>query len=342
MTDLTDFITGMPKIELHLHLEGSLEPEMMFAFAKRNKVRIPFASVEEVKQAYKFTNLQSFLDIYYQGMNVLQTEDDFYDLAYAYLTKCREQNVVHTEVFFDPQGHTVRGIPFGTVVTGISKALEDGQKNFGISSKLIMCFLRHDSEESAFEALGQAQPYKNKIAGVGLDSSERGHPPSKFARVFAKAREEGYLLCAHAGEEGPPEYVYEALDILGVDRIDHGNRAMEDPALVMRLEKSGIGLTVCPLSNLALCNVKDLPSHPLLRMLDYGLEATVNSDDPAYFGGYITENFAAIAGALNLKESHILRLAHNAIDVSFLTEPEKDLHRKNLMAYAMQHLPEVA
>jgi adenosine deaminase len=342
MTDLADFIAGMPKVELHMHLEGSLEPEMMFALARRNKVEIPFASIAEVRSAYKFTDLQSFLDIYYQGMGVLQTEADFYDLTTAYLAKCREQNVVHTEVFFDPQGHTERGVPFDTVISGITRALEDGAKSFGISSKLIMCFLRHLSEEAAFQTLEQSLPHKHKIAGVGLDSSEMGHPPSKFARVFAKAREEGYKLCAHAGEEGPPEYVYEALDLLHIDRIDHGNRSMEDPALIARLGNTGMGLTVCPLSNLSLRNVKSLSSHPLKRMLEEGLKATVNSDDPAYFGGYMTENFQEIARALNLQESHILHLAHNAIDVSFMSAEEKDKARRQLVAYAMEALPKLA
>lgn len=331
---LENFIAGMPKVELHIHIEGSLMPAMMFDLAKRNNVTLPYASVAEIEAAYNFGNLQDFLDLYYQGMSVLQTEQDFYDLTYAYLKKSAEQHVQHAEIFFDPQGHTERGIKFETVLNGITRALDDGKKNFGITSLLIMCFLRHLSEESAFATLEQALPYKDKIIGVGLDSSENGHPPSKFERVFAKAREEGFLIVAHAGEEGPPEYVHEALDLLGVDRIDHGNRSLEDSALTARLAKDGMGLTVCPLSNLKLCGVKDMRDHPLKKMLDLGLMATVNSDDPAYFGGYMNENYLDVAKALNLSRDDILTLAGNSIKVSFADPVRKEELNKQLKAYA--------
>ncbi|HEY8190000.1 MAG TPA: adenosine deaminase, partial [Micavibrio sp.] len=258
MTAIDHFIEGLPKLELHVHIEGTLEPELMFALAQRNKIDIPFKTVEEVHNAYKFNNLQDFLDIYYQGMSVLRTEQDFYDLTFAYLKRIASDNVMHTEIFFDPQGHTDRGVPFETVLNGITRALDDGHKDFGISSRLIMCFLRHLSEESAFETLEQALPHKDRIFGVGLDSSELGNPPSKFMRVFAKAREEGFALVAHAGEEGPPAYVREALDDLHIQRMDHGNRSLEDPALVDYLVREGIALTVCPLSNLKLCVVMDM------------------------------------------------------------------------------------
>ena len=331
--NLETFITAMPKVELHIHIEGSLMPSMMFDLAKRNGVTLPYKSVAEIEAAYNFGNLQDFLDLYYQGMSVLQTEQDFYDLTYAYLKKSAEQNVHHVEIFFDPQGHTERGIKFETVLNGITKALADGEKNFGITSLLIMCFLRHLSEESAFATLEQALPYKDKIIGVGLDSSENGHPPSKFERVFAKAREEGFLIVAHAGEEGPPEYVHEALDLLKVDRIDHGNRSLEDDALTDRLAKDGIGLTVCPLSNLKLCGVKDMRDHPLKKMLDLGLMATVNSDDPAYFGGYMNENYLDVAKALNLSREDIITLAGNSITVSFADDKRKDALRSALKCY---------
>jgi adenosine deaminase len=331
---IESFITAMPKVELHIHIEGSLMPAMMFDLAKRNNVALPYASVAEIEAAYNFGNLQDFLDLYYQGMSVLQTEQDFYDLTCAYLKKSAEQNVQHVEIFFDPQGHTERGIKFETVLNGIARALVDGEKNFGITSLLIMCFLRHLSEESAFATLEQALPYKDKIIGVGLDSSENGHPPSKFERVFAKAREEGFLIVAHAGEEGPPEYVHEALDLLKVDRIDHGNRSLEDNALTQRLAREGMGLTVCPLSNLKLCGVKDLRDHPLKKMLDLGLMATVNSDDPAYFGGYMNENYLDVAKALNLSRNDIVTLAGNSIKVSFADPNRKEELNRQLKAYA--------
>lgn len=320
---LDQFINDMPKVELHLHIEGSLEPELMFELAQRNKVAIPFKSVEEVRQAYNFSNLQDFLDIYYQGMSVLQTEQDFYDLTTAYLKRVAAENVMHTEIFFDPQGHTERGVAFGTVINGITRALEDGKNQLGVSSNLIMCFLRHLSEEKAFDTLKEALPYKDKILGVGLDSSEVGHPPAKFERVFAEARKEGFLIVAHAGEEGPPEYVWEALDGLKIDRMDHGNRSLEDPKLVQRIVDQGIALTVCPLSNLKLCVVKDMRLHPLKKMLDLGIKATVNSDDPAYFGGYMTANFNAVTGPLGLTRDDLLTLTKNAIDASFVSDADK-------------------
>lgn len=332
---LDQFIDDMPKVELHLHIEGSLEPELMFELAQRNKVQIPFKSVDEVRAAYDFGNLQDFLDIYYQGMSVLQTEQDFYDLTMAYLKRVAAQNVMHTEIFFDPQGHTERGVAFDTVLNGITRALNDGRTQMGVTSHLIMCFLRHLSEEKAFETLRQAIPYKDKILGVGLDSSEVGHPPSKFERVFAEARKEGFLLVAHAGEEGPPAYVWEALDGLKIDRMDHGNRSLEDGALVKRIANDGIALTVCPLSNLRLCGVKDMRDHPLKRMLDLGLKATVNSDDPAYFGGYMTENFKAVAHALNLSRDDLLTLTRNGIEASFVSNDDKARMNQRLEKFAL-------
>jgi len=334
MTTLDAFIEGLPKVELHLHIEGSLEPELMFSLAQRNKIKLPFKSVEEVRKAYDFSNLQDFLDIYYQGMGVLQTEQDFYDLTWAYLEKSAAQNVLHAEIFFDPQGHTARGVKFATVLNGITRALDEGRKKLGISSRLILCFLRHLSEAEAFQTLEQALPYKGRIIGVGLDSSEKGHPPSKFERVFAKARAEGFLAVAHAGEEGPPEYVWEALDLLKVNRLDHGNRSLEDPKLVARLVREGMALTICPLSNLKLCVVKNLRDHPLKKMLELGLKATVNSDDPAYFGGYMNDNYKAVAKAVGLDKSHLLTLTRNSIEASFLTDIEKGVLLDKVNSYA--------
>lgn len=332
---LDKFIDEMPKVELHLHIEGSLEPELMFELAQRNKVAIPFKTVDEVRQAYNFSNLQDFLDIYYKGMSVLQTEQDFYDLTMAYLKRVSGQNVMHTEIFFDPQGHTERGVAFETALNGITRALDEGRTQLGVTSHLIMCFLRHLSEEKAFETLKQALPHKDKILGVGLDSSEVGHPPSKFERVFAEARKEGFLLVAHAGEEGPPAYVWEALDSLKIDRMDHGNRSLEDGALVKRIANDGIALTVCPLSNLRLCGVKDMKDHPLKKMLDMGLKATVNSDDPAYFGGYMTENFKAVAHALNLSKDELLTLTRNGIEASFVSNDDKARMNQRLEKFAL-------
>ena len=321
--DLTDFIAGLPKVELHLHIEGSLEPELAFALAQKNGVRLPYASVDALRAAYAFTNLQSFLDIYYQGMSVLLREQDFYDLASAYLQKAKRQNVVHTEIFFDPQGHTARGVAMATVVDGLSRALRDAETKLGITSRLILCFLRHLDEDDALRTLDAAMPFRERIAGVGLDSSEMGHPPRKFERVFRRAREHGFHAVAHAGEEGPPEYVWEALDMLGVERIDHGVRSLEDKALVRRLRDDRIPLTVCPLSNVKLRVFDTLEAHPLRRMLEAGLAATVNSDDPAYFGGYIAENFAQTATALGLDKRHLHELARNAFVGAFVTEPEQ-------------------
>ena len=282
-----ELIRVLPKAELHVHIEGTFEPELMFEIAQRNHIQIPYQSVEEIKQAYNFHNLQSFLDIYYAGANVLVHEQDFYDLAWAYFEKCAEDKVVHTEMFFDPQTHTERGVEFATVLNGLKRACTDAKDKLGISSQLIMCFLRHLSEEDAFKTLEQALAFKDDIIAVGLDSSEVGHPPSKFERVFAKAREAGFLIVAHAGEEGPPEYVWEALDLLRVNRIDHGVRSDEDPALLQRLIDEKMPLTVCPLSNLKLCVVEDMAEHNIHRLLKQGVHVTINSDDPSYFGGYM-------------------------------------------------------
>ena len=317
------FIAAVPKAELHLHIEGSLEPEMMFALAKRNGVALPYASVEEVSAAYQFNNLQEFLDLYYLGMQALVEEQDFYDLTIAYLERVHADNVRHVEIFFDPQGHTERGVAFDTVITGILRALDEGQERLGISYKLIMCFLRHLSEEEAFATLEEAMPWLDRIEGVGLDSSEVGHPPEKFARVFAKCRELGLKLVAHAGEEGPPDYVWQALDTLGIDRIDHGNRALEDSGLVERIAKDGTTLTVCPLSNLKLCVIDEIGESPVKVMLERGLKATVNSDDPSYFGGYINDNYRAIADALDLTIEDLAQLAANSFTGSFQSEDER-------------------
>jgi len=318
MSDIADLVARLPKAELHMHLEGALEPEMMFDLARRNGVDIPYASADEVRAAYDFANLQEFLDVYYAGMSVLVTEQDFFDLTWAYLLRCRDENVRHVEVFFDPQAHTERGIAFTTVLNGIKAALDRGEEDLGISSRLILCFLRHLSEAAALDMLDEARPHLAAIDGVGLDSSELGHPPSKFQRVFHLAGELGLKRVAHAGEEGPPEYVTEALDLLAIDRLDHGNRALEDAQLVERLVASGMTLTVCPLSNLRLCGVSRLEDHPLRRMLDAGLRATVNSDDPAYFGGYVNDNYVRIAAALDLDADHIITLARNSFRGAFL------------------------
>lgn len=334
--DRAAFIAALPKAELHLHIEGSLEPELMFELAQRNGVAIPFASVDEVRAAYAFANLQDFLDIYYQGMGVLHTEQDFYDLTAAYLARAHADAVRHVEIFFDPQGHTPRGVAFDTVITGITRALDDAEARFGITSKLILCFLRHLSEAEAEATLDEALPFLDRIDGVGLDSSEVGHPPAKFERVFARARTLGLKIVAHAGEEGPPAYVYEALDLLNVDRIDHGNRSLENPALVARLGAAGMTLTVCPLSNLKLCVVDDMAAHPLKIMLDAGLHATVNSDDPSYFGGYVNANYQAVADALDLSKADLMTLARNSFTGSFLDDAAKAKHLAAIDAYA-QH-----
>lgn len=328
------FIAGLPKAELHLHIEGSLEPELMFDLAQRNAVAIPFASVEDVRAAYAFSNLQDFLDIYYQGMGVLWTEQDFYDLTAAYLARAHADAVRHVEIFFDPQGHTTRGVAFETVIAGIARALGDAAASHGMTSKLIMCFLRHLSEAEAEKTLDEALPFLDRIDGVGLDSSEVGHPPAKFERVFARARGLGLKLVAHAGEEGPPAYVHQALDLLRVDRIDHGNRSLEDPALVARLAAEDMTLTVCPLSNLKLCVVDDIAGHPLGTMLAAGLRATVNSDDPSYFGGYVNANYQAVADALDLSKDDLLTLARNSFTGSFLSDADKAKNLAAIDAYA--------
>jgi adenosine deaminase len=323
MSDLDAIIARLPKAELHIHIEGSLEPELMFALARRNNVRLAYDSVEALRRAYAFANLQDFLDLYYQGMSVLLREVDFYDLAMAYFRKAVSQNVRYVEFFFDPQGHTARGVPFGTVMAGLTRAQAEAEAQLGIVSRMIMCFLRHLDEADAERTLDQALRYKDKIIGVGLDSSENGHPPSKFKTVFRRARDAGFLLVAHAGEEGPPDYVWEAIGVLGVDRIDHGNRALEDPALVKRIVADGLALTVCPLSNLRLCVVQDLKDHPLRRMLDAGLKVTINSDDPAYFGGYINENFSSVGVALELSAAELTTIARNGFSASFMPAPAK-------------------
>ena len=320
---LQELLRAMPKAELHIHIEGSLEPELIFALARRNDVPLPYASVEDLRQAYAFTNLQSFLDIYYAGASVLLHEQDFYDMARAYLARAAIDNVAHAELFFDPQTHTARGVVIETVINGLHRACEDARTELGISATLILCFLRHLSEASAFETLEQAQPLLGKIVGVGLDSSELGHPPEKFARVFARCRELGLHLVAHAGEEGPPAYIWSALDVLKVERIDHGVQAVHDAALMQRLAQDRIPLTVCPLSNQKLCVFPDLKNHNLRQLLDAGLCATVNSDDPAYFGGYINENFTQVFAATNMTARHAYQLAFNSFEASFASNADK-------------------
>lgn len=322
----SDLIARLPKAELHLHIEGSFEPEMMMALAERNRIDIPFKTLEEAQAAYNFSNLQEFLDLYYQGMNVLRTEEDFHDLTWAYLQRAKADNVVHVEMFYDPQAHTERGVPFGTVTDGILSALERGEKELGITSELIMSFLRHLSEGDGFVLLDESTAWHDRFIGVGLDSSEVGHPPLKFQKLFARCRELGFRLCMHAGEEGPPEYVREALLDIGVDRIDHGNRSMEDPALIQVLKDTQTPLTNCPLSNLALCVIDDLKDSPVKAQLEAGLLVCVNSDDPAYFGGYIGKNYEAIADALDLSEGQIVQLAKNSFTGSFLPGADKAKH----------------
>lgn len=317
------FIQKLPKAELHLHIEGTLEPEMMFELAQRNNLDLPYKSVSEVREAYNFEDLQSFLDIYYQGSQVLQQEQDFYDLTWAYLEKAASQNVRHAEIFFDPQSHTDRGIAFETVYQGIYQALQDGKEKLGISSQLILSFLRHLSAEQAFATLEQALPYKNTMVAVGLDSAEQGNPPSKFKEVFTKAQAEGFLTVAHAGEEGPPEYIWEAINLLNVSRIDHGVRAMEDQKLLDYLADKQIPLTVCPLSNVELKVFDSMAKHNLKKLLNSGICATVNSDDPAYFGGYIAENYQAAQSALDLSKQELYQLAKNSFQASFLSPESK-------------------
>jgi adenosine deaminase len=334
MTDLDRFIIALPKAELHLHIEGTLEPELMFALAQRNGIALPYADVDAVRAAYRFSNLQDFLDIYYAGAAVLRTRADFRDLALAYFTRAHADGVVHAEVMFDPQTHTTRGVAFAEVIEGLLSAMAEAQARWGLTSLLIMSFLRHLSEDDAMATLDLARPWIDRISAVGLDSSELGHPPEKFARVFAAARDLGLRLTAHAGEEGPPDYVWGALDALHVDRIDHGNRALEDAALVQRLVDRGTTLTVCPLSNLKLCVVTDLAEHPIDAMLSAGLHATINSDDPAYFGGYVAANYRAVADARGLSRGDLVHLARNSLTGSFLPAEAISAHCARLDAVA--------
>lgn len=335
--DLHAFALGLPKAELHLHLEGTLEPELMMRLAERNAVTPPYDSVEAARAAYEFSDLQSFLDLYYAGCAVLLTEDDFYDLTWAYLVRAVQENIGHVEPFFDPQTHTARGVHFGTVVTGILRALEDAEEDFGITSRLIMSFLRDEPPASALQTLEFAHLYGRRIAGVGLDSAELGHPPEDFAEVFDLARDHGYRIVAHAGEEGPPSYIIGALDLLGAERIDHGVRCLESPVLTERLARDRVPLTVCPLSNVRLRVVPDMASHPLRRMIDAGLHVTVNSDDPAYFGGYLTDNYVAVAEALGLGMADLTRLAVASFEASFIDDDARDARIAEVHAYARSH-----
>ncbi len=324
LDNIINFINKVPKAELHLHIEGSLEPELMFKLSKRNKVEIPFKSVEEIKSAYNFKNLDSFLKIYYEGSNVLITEEDFFDLTWEYILRCKNDNIVHTEIFFDPQSHTERGIEFDLVINGINKALKKANSDFGITSKIIMCFLRHLDEDPCFEVLNQALRHKDKIIGVGLDSSEKGNPPQKFKKLFETAIQEGFLTVAHAGEEGPPEYIWDSLNLLKVKRIDHGVQCLRDDKLVETLKQKNIPLTVCPLSNIKLCVFDKLENHNLKKMLDKGLRVMVNSDDPAYFGGYLNKNLIETSKALNLNMADVKVLIQNSFKSSFLDENSKN------------------
>ncbi|MCK5637897.1 MAG: adenosine deaminase [Flavobacteriaceae bacterium] len=331
------FIKNLPKAELHLHIEGSFEPAQMFEIAQRNKIEIPYKSVEEIEKAYQFDCLQDFLDIYYQGASVLITEQDFYDLTYSYLKKCANQNVRHTEIMFDPQTHTERGISFKTVIKGISKACNDAEKQLGITSLLIMSYLRHLSEEDAFKTLEQSLDYKHLITAVGLDSSERGNPPSKFKNVFDASVKEGYIPLAHAGEEGDADYVWEALDILKIKRIDHGNNSLQDPILIQEIINRDIALTVCPLSNTSLQVVKNLKDHPLKKMMELGLKVTINSDDPAYFGGQVNQNYIEIQKALNLTKEDLYELAKNSFQYALIDEKTKQKYLKELNIFYEQN-----
>jgi adenine deaminase len=329
--NLPSLLAAMPKAELHIHIEGSLEPELIFQLAQRNGLALPYASVEDLRRAYAFTNLQSFLDIYYAGASVLLHEQDFYDMAWAYLQKAAADNVIRAEIFFDPQTHTARGVAMETVIRGLSRACRDANK-IGVEAELILCFLRHLSEDDAFATLEQALPLRGHFIGVGLDSSELGHPPEKFARVFAKCRQEGLHLVAHAGEEGPPAYVWAALDVLHVERIDHGVQSAKDPALMQRLQRDRVPLTVCPLSNLKLCVFPKLADHNLRQLLDAGLVATVNSDDPAYFGGYMNENLLQTFAATGLDAGHAYQLAKNSFEASFIDASARQQYIERLDA----------
>ncbi|MCP4883670.1 MAG: adenosine deaminase [Flavobacteriales bacterium] len=332
------FIKEIPKAELHLHIEGTFEPKLMFDIAKRNGIEIPFASVEEIEKAYQFDCLQDFLDIYYQGAGVLLHEQDFYDLCFSYLTKCAEQNIRHTEIMFDPQTHTERGVPFSVVIKGIHRACEDAEKKWGISSLLIMSYLRHLSEEDAFTTLKQSLPFKELITAVGLDSSEKGNPPSKFKNVFKASVNEGYIPLAHAGEEGDADYIWEALDILKIKRIDHGNNSMQDENLIATIVEKDIALTVCPLSNQALQVVPNLSTHPLKKMMDLGIKVTVNSDDPAYFGGQVNQNYIEIQKALDLTKKDIYELAKNSFEYSLASDDLKEIYLSELERFYLKNL----
>ncbi len=334
---MTDFLRGLPKAELHVHIEGALEPELMFRLARQNRVRLPYDSVEAVRQAYVFNDLQSFLDIYYAGCRVLLREQDFYDLAWAYLQRSARQGVRHAEIFFDPQTHTERGVAFESIIRGLHSALGDGQQALGISSRLILCFLRHLSPAAAMETLNQALPFKGWIVGVGLDSSEVGYPPANFRAVFDRARAEGFLPVAHAGEEGPPDYIWQALDLLHAKRIDHGVRCLEDPRLVERLASDRVPLTVCPLSNVKLRVFPSMAQHSLKELLYRGLRVTVNSDDPAYFGGYVAENFQAVESALDLTRAEMIELARNSFLASFLPPQEIGKYLAQLDQFVTQN-----
>ena len=321
---MTAFIEGLPKAELHLHIEGTIEPETMFRFAERNRIALPYPSVEALRAAYRFGRLQDFLDIYYQGMAVLRTEEDYYEMTWAYLEKAHDQNVLHAEIFFDPQAHTSRGIAFKTVLDGISRALEDGRNRLGLGTRLIMCFLRDREATEAMGTLEQALPHRGWIIGVGLDSAEKGNPPAKFRQVFERARALGFQTVAHAGEEGPASYVREALDLLHVARIDHGIRALDDPGLVARLARERVPLTVCPLSNVRLRVVDDIRRHPLRKMIEKGLIVTVNSDDPAYFGGYVNDNYRALEKSITLTPEEIVAIARNGFSAAMMSEDDRN------------------
>ncbi|MFH0290011.1 adenosine deaminase [Vibrio sp. CUB2] len=331
------FIQGLPKVELHLHIEGSLEPELLFELAQRNNIDIPYESPQALRKAYEFEDLQSFLDIYYQGANALRTEQDFYDLTWAYLERCKADNVIHTEIFFDPQTHTDRGIEFETVINGIHRAMQDGNEKLGITSQIIACFLRHLSEESAIETLQSIVKHKDKIVGVGLDSSELGHPPEKFKRAFQQAKEAGLLTVAHAGEEGPAQNIIDSVEMLGVSRVDHGVRCVEDASLVEALIESKMPLTVCPLSNIKLCVFDEMEQHNIVDLLRKGVAVTINSDDPAYFGGYMTDNFMAVSNAHPMTKAELAQFTINAINASFISEALKAKYRAQVADYLANH-----
>lgn len=331
------FIQGLPKVELHLHIEGSLEPELLFELAQRNNIDIPYESPQALRKAYEFEDLQSFLDIYYQGANALRTEQDFYDLTWAYLERCKADNVIHTEIFFDPQTHTDRGIEFETVINGIHRAMQDGSEKLGITSQIIACFLRHLSEESAIETLQSIVKHKDKIVGVGLDSSELGHPPEKFKRAFQQAKEAGLLTVAHAGEEGPAQNIIDSVEMLGVSRVDHGVRCVEDTSLVEALIESKMPLTVCPLSNIKLCVFDEMEQHNIVDLLRKGVAVTINSDDPAYFGGYMTDNFMAVSNAHPMTKAELAQFTINAINASFISEALKAKYRAQVADYLANH-----